>query len=270
MDRPTFVKIRRVVEETPSIKTLYFDYPPAKRAIPGQFVMVNVIGVDEIPMSLSSVGSEKTSITVRRVNQATSRVHELSDGDPIGVRGPYGRGFVGVTKGSVMVVGGGVGMAPLLPLIYQLGRKRTVRVNVAIGSRTKEELLFLEGVRRAVGKRGKVLLATDDGSCGAKGFVTTLTEKLLKGKIDMVYTCGPERMMRGLYDQCKRFGVPLQASLERYMRCSVGLCGSCVVGPYRVCTDGPVFTNEQLKEVENEFGQFRRDACGRRVSLSSL
>lgn len=266
MDRPTVVRISRIVEETPSTKTFYFKYAPAKKAIPGQFVMVNVVGVDEIPMSLSSLGSEETSVTVREVGQATSRLRELSVGDTLGIRGPYGRGFVEVTKGNILVVGGGVGMAPLLPLIRRLCRKR-VRINVAIGARTKKELLFIERIRREVGEKGRVLVATDDGSSGSKGFVTTLTEKLLKSKINMVYTCGPERMMRSLYDQCKRSGVPLQTSLERYMRCGIGICGSCNVGPYRVCKDGPVFNMEQLEEVAGEFGKIKRDVTGKRVKI---
>ncbi|MFQ6085654.1 MAG: dihydroorotate dehydrogenase electron transfer subunit [Candidatus Bathyarchaeia archaeon] len=265
MDRGTIVRVLGIVEETPTIKSFHFDYPPAKEAKPGQFVMVNVLGVDEIPMSLSSVGSTRTSITVRKVGDATARLHQLSVGDLLGIRGPYGRGFSGFDRGKALLVGGGVGTAPLLPLAKRLAEWGEVRFDVALGARTREELLFLDRMG-AVG-RGKVLAATDDGSYGKKGFVTVVTETLLRGKIDMVFTCGPERMIRDLFEQCRRIGIPLQASLDRYMRCGIGICGSCAIGGYRVCREGPVFNSDQLARVERELGRFRHDCCGKRVRI---
>jgi dihydroorotate dehydrogenase electron transfer subunit len=90
---------------------------------------------------------------------------------------------------------------------------------------------------------------------------------LTKEKFDMIYTCGPEQMMRKVLDLAEKHEIALEASLERLMRCAIGLCGSCVVGKYRVCRDGPVFTASQLKEAKSEFGVSKRDFDGKRISL---
>ena len=94
-----------------------------------------------------------------------------------------------------------------------------------------------------------------------------LGELLKKEKIDMAYACGPEPMIREVFLTTERFGVPLQASLERIMRCGIGLCGSCMIGKYRVCRDGPVFNSQQLREVVNELGKYRRDFDGRKIGF---
>lgn len=268
LDRPTLVEIKRVVAESPTVKTFYFDYPPAAGAQPGQFVMVYIVGVDEIPMSLSRTGSAGTSITVRRVGEATERLHRLVKGDLIGVRGPYGRGFLPPRKGRALAVAGGIGVASVLPLIRLLCSTRRVNVSAALGFSTRKELLFVKEIRDMVEPRGSVLIATDDGSYGAKGLVTDLTLRLLdEEKFEAVFSCGRESMLRDLYELCKERGIAFQASLERRIRCSIGICGSCCIGRYRVCKDGPVFSDEQLGEVEDEFGSFTRDAHGRKVGF---
>jgi dihydroorotate dehydrogenase electron transfer subunit len=110
--------------------------------------------------------------------------------------------------------------------------------------------------------------ATEDGSYGIKCLATKPLESLLaKEKFDMIYTCGPEPMMVKTFVLAEKRGIALEASLERLMRCAIGLCGSCVVGKYRVCRDGPVFTSNQLREVKKEFGISKRDFYGKRIPL---
>jgi len=114
-----------------------------------------------------------------------------------------------------------------------------------------------------------VTYATDDGSFGHKGFCTEcLLETLSSQKIDMVYCCGPEVMMKKVLDICREKGIPAEMSLERYMKCGFGVCGSCCLEGtgWRVCRDGPVFTSEQLSKVTG-FGREKRDAAGRRVNV---
>jgi dihydroorotate dehydrogenase electron transfer subunit len=108
------------------------------------------------------------------------------------------------------------------------------------------------------------LVSTDDGSKGYKGFASGLAKDVLKKeKIDAVFTCGPEPMMKTLLSRCNT--IPFQASLERYMKCSIGICGQCCVGKgLRVCLDGPIFDGKTLKKVE-DFGIYRRDAAGRKI-----
>lgn len=268
LDRPTFVKIKQVVTESPTVKTFYFDYPPAADAQPGQFVMVDLVGVDEIPMSLSSIGSARTSITVRKVGEATKRLHRLVKGDLIGIRGPYGRGFLPPQKGRALVVAGGIGIASVLSLIRLLSSAKRVNIFAALGFSTKKELLFVKEIRDMVGLKGRVLITTDDGTYGTKGLVTDLTRQLLdEEKFETVFSCGREPMLRDLFEQCEERGIAFQASLERRIRCSIGICGSCCIGKYRVCKDGPVFSGQQLREVEDEFGNFTRDAYGKKDSF---
>jgi dihydroorotate dehydrogenase electron transfer subunit len=136
-------------------------------------------------------------------------------------------------------------------------------MTTAVGARTAEELLFLD----RAGASGEVHVATDDGSRGFHGFAPSLAEKLIeKHKFDQVIACGPERMMRMVYDLAMERGLKVQVSLERYMKCGIGICDACVLDDRLVCVDGPVFTGEQLA-ASQDFGRFRRDKSGRRVPI---
>jgi dihydroorotate dehydrogenase electron transfer subunit len=112
-----------------------------------------------------------------------------------------------------------------------------------------------------------VIITTDDGSLGIRGFTTDALKGLLKEEsFDCVYTCGPEMMMKKVFGLCKEFGVECQASLERYMKCGIGVCGQCCIDGLRVCKDGPVFSSEQLRKLD-EFGVFERNKSGCKVYL---
>jgi len=164
------------------------------------------------------------------------------------------------------MVGGGTGTAPLLFLAKKSASKTKKRVFV-IGAKTKEELLFIDKLEEICTK-DNLIATTEDGSYGIKCLATTPLESLLaKEKFDVIYTCGPEQMMRKVLDLAEKHGIALEASLERLMRCAIGLCGSCVVGKYRVCRDGPVFTAQQLREVKDEFAISKRDFSGKRIPL---
>ena len=135
------------------------------------------------------------------------------------------------------------------------------RVVTAVGAKTAAELLFVERANSA----GEVHIATDDGSRGFAGFAPALAEKLVdREKFDQILTCGPERMMKAVVDLAKKREIPVQASVERYMKCGIGICDACSLDDQLVCLDGPIFTAEQLARFE-EFGKFRRDKSGRRV-----
>jgi len=263
LNRIRVVELEGIVQETPTVKTFIFKDQLASKGVPGQFVMVWIPGVDEIPMSLSRMGEDgECSITVARIGEATAALHSMRTGDEIGVRGPYGNGFTPVS-GKVLVAGGGTGAAPLLPLIEAL-TSLDAEVTLILGAKTKEELLFLkraESLLKASG--GELKIVTEDGSLGDKGQVSDTVKRLLaEDSYDMIYTCGPEKMMWKIVKLGIRFKVRVQASLERYMRCGMGICGSCCIGPFRVCRDGPVFTTEQLQKVAKEFGFIRREPTG--------
>lgn len=262
------VKIREIKKESPTVKKFAFQDKFCAKAEPGQFVMVWVPGVDEVPMSLSTMHSDGCcSITVAEVGKATETLHQKKLGDALGIRGPYGNSFT-LAKGNIMIVGGGTGLTPLIPLAEKLTELAT-KIAFLLGAKTQNELLFLQKIKMILSKvDSRVVATTEDGSYGLRGIVTDPANQILeKEKFDMVYTCGPEQMMYKMLMLAEQYNTPLQASLERLMRCAIGLCGSCVIGKFRVCKDGPVFSREQLREVKEEFGRFKRGFTGKKVPI---
>jgi dihydroorotate dehydrogenase electron transfer subunit len=204
-------------------------------------------------------------VAVKKVGEATEALHDRKVGEVIGVRGPFGNSF-SVKKGRILMVGGGTGIAPLLFLAKRI-RSEAVKLTFVIGAKAKDELLFIDKLEKLCSK-GNVVATTEDGSYGLKCLATAPLEAVLtKEKFDIIYTCGPEQMIRKVFDQAEKHKIPLEASLERLMRCAIGLCGSCIIGKYRVCADGPVFRSKQLKEVKDEFGCSKRDFDGRKIPI---
>jgi dihydroorotate dehydrogenase electron transfer subunit len=252
------VEVKRVVKETPSTKTLFFDSDFDAR--PAQFVMVWNPGVDEIPMTISYLGEEK-GITVKDIGEATNALISLKEGAKLGIRGPFGNSF-DLRPGRILAVGGGSGIVTVTPAV-EFASKEGYSVDVCIGATAKDELLF----RRRLEKVAEVQVSTDDGSEGYKGFVTGLVEEILGDKeYDQMICCGPEPMMKKLLDMAMAKRLHFQASLERYMKCALGICDSCAFGPYLVCKDGPVFDGDRLINVD-DFGRFRRTSSGEKVKL---
>jgi dihydroorotate dehydrogenase electron transfer subunit len=251
------VGVAERVLETPSTVTLRFPFAP--EALPGQFVMVWVPGDDEIPMSLSYLAPSK-GITVKAMGSTSRHILSIRPGDPIGIRGPYGHGF-DFSPRRILVVAGGSGAAVLAPAA-EAARARGGEVTAALGATVGPELLF-EQRFRAMGAR--VALATDDGSVGDKGYVTNVADRLLgESRYDAVWTCGPEVMMAKVVRSAERVGVPTFLSMERVMKCALGMCDACSIGPYHVCLDGPVFPAPAVAGLP-EFGHRKREASGRLV-----
>ncbi len=254
--RLRIISLDEVVSEASRTKT--FRYSDNSKARPGQFAMVWIPGVEEFPVSLSQVGPIKAFI-LRDAGQNVPK--RLQQGDKIGIRGPLGNGF-DLSRDRYLVAAGGTGVVSIVAAaeaIAAAGKK----VATVLGARTKEELILQDRVRRC----GEALIATDDGSMGYHGSVSDLALKLMEERtFEGVLASGPEKMLRNLTEGCQEHDVEIQVSLERFMRCGMGLCGSCSLGSYLVCADGPVFTGEQLADVR-DFGSYRRDRAGRRVPL---
>ncbi|MBO3803933.1 MAG: dihydroorotate dehydrogenase electron transfer subunit [Candidatus Brockarchaeota archaeon] len=263
MDRPRPVKILRVERECKSVWSIEFEDEHVASASPGQFIMAYLPGLDEIPLSVSDVEGSVAKIAVKAVGDCTRALCGKKAGEAIGVRGPYGKGFE-LFEGSALLVGGGVGAAPLLFLARMLSAKCS-KVKAIIGAPTGDELLFLD----ALSKHCVVLPVTEDGSAGEKGSACDLAEReIAGGGFDHAYVCGPEPMMAKIVKLCASKNVHVQASLERWFKCAVGLCGSCVLDKLglRVCADGPVFSGDQLAKVD-DFGRFCRSRSGSKVAL---
>jgi dihydroorotate dehydrogenase electron transfer subunit len=162
-----------------------------------------------------------------------------------------------------MVVAGGLGIAPTAPLIEQAMREG-IEVDLVLGARSASELVF---EKRCSDAGASVHITTDDGSKGFKGFTTDLARDLLARSIyDQVYTCGPEPMIAALLKICAEKEIPLQASIERLMKCGIGICDSCAIDGLHVCTDGPVFSSDILRGLP-QLGKAKHDRCGREVPI---
>ncbi len=259
MNTMEIAKIKRVVKDTQRIKTFILDIDVS--AIPGQFVMVWLPDVDEKPMSVSYTSGDM-GITILELGDFTRRLCELKVGGKIGIRGPMGRGFK-VYGDRLLLVGGGVGMAPLAPLAED-AIKEGKEVTAIVGAITAKELLFVERLKKA-GVR--VFVSTDDGTAGHKGFTTDVLQELLqKETFDQCFTCGPEIMMFKVLNIAGDKEIPTQASLHRYFKCGIGICGHCVLDGtgLRVCKEGPTFRDKELRK-SHEFGYYWRNAAGQKI-----
>lgn len=259
-------RILNIKTESPTVKTFTFKDRQCAKAKPGQFLMLWIPSVDEIPLSILDAKEDGTvSVAVKRVGEATTALHNKKAGEIIGVRGPFGNSFK-PKNGRIMMVGGGTGTIPLLFLAKRLADEKA-KITFVTGAKTKEELLFLDELYAQCGKEN-VLATTEDGSYGVKGLATQPLEAIMaREKFDMIYACGPERMMQEVFSLAEKYDISLEVSLERLMRCAIGICGSCVIGKYRVCRDGPIFNASQLREVKGEFGLWKRDFDGKKIPI---
>ncbi|MFP3952403.1 MAG: dihydroorotate dehydrogenase electron transfer subunit [Candidatus Bathyarchaeia archaeon] len=258
------VSVEDVHVESSNINTIYFKDLASADAVPGQYLMIWLPGIDEVPMSLSTIGDDGlNSITVRAVGEATEALCGLRVGDEIGIRGPFGRGFR-IDGSKPLLVGGGTGISALSPLAFKLV-ENGVEPTFIIGSRTFEELIFRDRLHGLL--EGKLVEATDDGTFGYHGYASECAFTLIEQGFDSIYTCGPELMIASIFKKAEFLDIPVQASLERHIKCSMGICGSCAIGPYRVCKDGPVFDTDMLRSVVNELGVSRLDSSGRMIPV---
>lgn len=259
MTIPTITRIRHIQTESRKVRTFVLDMKLAE-AEPGQFVMVWLPGVDEKPMSI--VKPRPLTITVMRVGPFTTALHQAQEGDKVGVRGPYGHGFSLDEERPALLVGGGCGVAPLYFLAIR-AVERGVPTTVALGARRATELIYAERFREL---DVELLLATDDGSLGYRGYVTDAVSSLAAGGSHTVYACGPEPMLADTLRLCQERELSGQFSVERYMKCGFGICGQCALNGLLVCHDGPVLNVEQLKNL-SDFGSSYRSATGRRLPV---
>ena len=261
-NHPTIVTIEKVIDETPTVRTLIFSDEIMSNVLPGQFAMVWIPGINELPMSVMiSKEPGKAAFTVRKHGPASTGLFNVKVGEQIGIRGPYGNSF-DIKQGKLLLVGGGTGLVPMMRLLTFV--KHSDDITVLIGAKSKDEVFFEDMANSLLtnNPNHQVIVSTDDGSYGQKGFVTDLVEKFVnQTHFDGVYTCGPEMMMYKTVKFVHSKGLFVQASLERMMKCGVGICGSCCVGEDLVCRDGTVFDGHHLTS-NKEFGNFHRNKAG--------
>ena len=229
---------------------------------PGQFNMLTVFGVGEIPVSLSGDAAKTDRLihTVRPVGAVSRALTELRVGAVVGLRGPYGQGWPIPAEGQdVLVVAGGLGLAPLRPALYRLraARQRYGRVTLLYGSRSPEDILYSRELERwRQGSHFDVQVTVDHAAAtwnGNVGVVTTLMGRTgCKPQRTTALVCGPEVMMRHAIATLRDLGIAgheIYLSMERNMKCAVALCGRCQFNRVLVCRDGPVFRYDQVSDL---------------------
>jgi dihydroorotate dehydrogenase electron transfer subunit len=214
-------------------RTVTITLDAATTAAPGQFAMLWLPWLDEKPFSLG--GAEPLRFTIAAVGPFSRAIHMLGPGDPVWWRGPFGTGFK--LRGAMpLLVGGGYGVAPMAFLAASGGA--SMRMRAIVGARTEEELLLADDLRAA---GAEVMETTEDGSAGVKGLVTDAVRQLADDAApDGLYACGPHGMLAALEAMAASLGVPAYLSWEAYMRCAIGICGSCEHNGRLLCADGPV------------------------------
>jgi NAD(P)H-flavin reductase len=262
--------VDEIREEIQDVRTFHWhfedpsDQDKFKSFMPGQFAMVSIFGSGEIALSLPpSPTEDRLFFTSRRVGKVTAAMHGLKPGDRFGVRGPYGNGFPmkDYYGRNLIIVAGGIGLIPLRSvIIYALhNRDKYSKIQVFYGSRTPRDLMYTDNLKEWQADTAfECHLSVDRGDNTWKdnvGVVGTLFKKpgvVMPLNDTTVFVCGPPIMFRFVLADLKKMGYEdrnVVSTLERYMKCGVGKCGHCCIGVAYVCTDGPVFTLEQIRRL---------------------
>ncbi len=263
---PSLYQIRRFRKETEDTFTVELESRERANKVAfasGQFNMLYVFGVGEIPISISGdpTNSKILVHTTRAVGTVTKAMYKLRRGDMLGVRGPYGTPWP-LTEASgqdVVIVAGGIGLAPLRSALYYIiaNREQYGKVVLLYGTRTPADILFREELEQWRARFDlEVHVTVDRAMSGWKGNVGIVTGLIAKAPFDprsaVAFICGPEVMMRFTAMELHKRGVDndkIFVSMERNMKCGIGLCGHCQFGPLFVCKDGPVFNYSRVKDL---------------------
>lgn len=251
------------IKENNRVNTLVLHVKEELGAKPGQFLMVWRPGDGEIPITPSLIEKKTLSLTIEKMGFTSNRLAELKPGEKVFLRGPYGNGFNLELPGRYLLVGGGTGAASLTPSYLKL--EKNVETLFLVGGRSRDNLVYVNKLREL---KARFQIATDDGSEGFKGMLPEFFEKIVSEKrFENVLTIGPEKMMIRIAEKCHELGISCQVSLVRIVKCSLGVCGSCVLDPagLRVCVDGPVFYGDRI--LGTDFGKYMRDEAGRRTEV---
>jgi len=264
----TIGRITSIRTLTQNVKEYTINLEREISAKPGQFAMLWVPRIGEIPLSFTDANEREVKFIIAKVGKVTSYIHNfLEEGSKTFIRGPFGNGFTISPEQKCLLVAGGCGLAPLYFLSKEL-LKKNCYIKALLGFKTDSDVFYEEEFKKLCTTE----ITVEQGEKGFKGTVVDLMIKILdQEKYDIVYTCGKESMMARVVQECVKRGVYVEASLERYIKCGLGVCGSCVLEPLglRVCRDGPVFSGEILTKL-TDFGRFWRNSTGRKINIDRL
>lgn len=255
---PQTYLVRQVVKETSDISTLTLgrsDGASGSGFQPGQFSMLWIFGVGEVPISMSGDPAQHDRLvyTVRSVGQVSQMLVSRAAGEAVGIRGPFGTSWPieNLQGRDIVLIAGGIGLAPLRPVVYEVlnNREKYGRLVVLYGARSPKELLYGKELAAWARRRNtRILVTVDYGSLSWRGHVGVVTKLFKYAQLEPAHsvalTCGPEIMMRFVARDLQAQGFrqeDIYLSMERNMRCAVGFCGHCQYGPHFICKDGPIF-----------------------------
>jgi len=270
---PHIAVIEKIVEETPGVRTFHFNLKDEKLRkeftfASGQFAQYSVLGIGEAPFCISSSPTRPNHLefAVQKVGKVTNALHRLGVSSEIGFRGPYGNSFpLDNLKGkSLVFVGGGIGLAPLRSLIWNVldNRDKYNKVDIVYGARTPDDLCFKYDLEAWDKDKTVNMVTTVDreaeGWKGKVGVVPKILEEVAPPAKDTVaIVCGPPIMIRFTFPVLEKLGFKpgqILTTLEKRMKCGIGKCGRCNIGNLYVCRDGPVFSYAQIKDfVSSEY-----------------
>jgi len=264
--RPIKTKVEKVITESPLIKTFVLRPETPIPFRTGQFIEFTIPGLGEAPFTPSSDPNirDQFDVTIMKAGLVTGVIHELEPGATVGLRGPYGKGYAtdGMAGKDILILGGGVGLAPLRSLLYQLYSEpeKHKRIVLCYGAKSPEDIIYKSQIdewRKL--PQVEVHQSIDKPADGWKhsvGVVTVLLDKeklKIDPKTSIAVVCGPPIMMKFGTLKLLELGYQdhqIYLSMEKNMSCGIGKCGHCRLGPYYVCKDGPVFTYDQIKGLE--------------------
>jgi len=262
---PRIARVRRRRRDGPDVWTLDIEVKEADGLLfaPGQFNMLTAFGVGEVPISFSGDPAEPGRLvhTIRAVGPVSAALARLGPGEPVGLRGPFGAGWpmAEAAGRDVVIVTGGLGLAPLRPALYRLlaERDRYGQIVLLYGARSPDDILFrreLEMWRRR--REIDIEVTVDHAISNWHGHVGVVTTLIPRAAFDpqhaIALVCGPEVMMRFVITALRDAGVAddtIYLSMERNMKCAVGFCGHCQFGTVFVCRDGPVFRYDRVRQL---------------------
>jgi NAD(P)H-flavin reductase len=266
--KPMNGTVERVIQETPTIKTLVIKPEKEISFRAGQFMQLTMPGIGEAPFTPSSSPNrlETIEFTILKMGKVTEALLNIEEGAAVGLRGPFGKGYpIEKLEGTeVLVVGGGVGLAPLRSLLYILfdNIKKFKRVSIKYGARTPQDLVYRDSFSSWSSIERVDFTPTIDVKApdwtGHVGVVTTILDNI---DIDIsnsyAISCGPEIMLKFVTMKLMEIGYKpeqIYLSMNRRMSCGTGKCGRCNIGPYYLCKDGPDMNYALIKDYPNVFG----------------